>query len=112
MRDVWVEPDPLRAADLRARLRRHYREEAGAWWLLGGRPGFTAPARLEQQLDRLDGCALIGPAEAVALGLSALLEWADLVVIRPVFDVVSRAELHEQLGRVAADVAPLLPVSA
>lgn len=111
MRDVWVEPDAGRALALRTRLRRHYREEAGAWWLLGGRVGFTVPDRLEQQLDRLDACALVGPAEAVADGLGALLAFADLVVVRPVFDVVDRAELHEQLELIAADVAPLLPVA-
>jgi alkanesulfonate monooxygenase SsuD/methylene tetrahydromethanopterin reductase-like flavin-dependent oxidoreductase (luciferase family) len=106
MRDVWVGADDRRAARLRARIRRHYQEEAGAWWLLGGEIGFTVPDRLKAQLERLDQCALIGPPEAVAEGLDALLATADLVVIRPVFDVVSRAELHEQLRLVACDVAP------
>jgi alkanesulfonate monooxygenase SsuD/methylene tetrahydromethanopterin reductase-like flavin-dependent oxidoreductase (luciferase family) len=112
MRDVWIEPDPARARRVRERMLRHYREEAGAWWRLGGRQGFSVPERLDRQLERIDDCALIGPAEQVAEGLRSLLESADLVVIRLVFDVVGRAELHSQLELVAAEVAPLLPVSA
>lgn len=107
MRDVWVEPDAARAERVRARLLRHYREEAGAWWQLQGRLGFSAPELLERQLGRVVDCALVGGPEHVADGLQALLDGgADLIVIRPVFDFVERAELHEQLERIAADVAP------
>ena len=109
MRDVWVEPDPRRAAELASACSRHYREEAGAWWLLGGRPASRRPTGSTSSSTGSTRARWSARADAVADGLSALLASADLVVIRPVFDFVGRAELHQQLERVAADVAPLLP---
>ena len=91
---------------------RHYREEAGAWWVLRGEVGFSAPEHLDRQMARVRDCALIGPAPLVAAGLAELFEaGADLVVLRLVFDFVDSARLREQIARVAADVAPLLPVA-
>jgi alkanesulfonate monooxygenase SsuD/methylene tetrahydromethanopterin reductase-like flavin-dependent oxidoreductase (luciferase family) len=105
-RDVWIGDDPER---FRALLRRHYREEIGAWWPLRGRPGFRAPDLLDAQLDRIDAAAIAGPPRHVADALDRLLAaGVDLLVVRLVFDFLSRAELHEQMHRLAADVAPLL----
>jgi alkanesulfonate monooxygenase SsuD/methylene tetrahydromethanopterin reductase-like flavin-dependent oxidoreductase (luciferase family) len=113
MRDVWVEPDARLAAAFSARMERHYREEAGAWWVLRGTVGFEDPALLDRQMQRVGACALVGPAEHVAEGLGALFEaGADFVMLRLVFDMVERAELHEQLERVATQVAPLLPAGS
>jgi alkanesulfonate monooxygenase SsuD/methylene tetrahydromethanopterin reductase-like flavin-dependent oxidoreductase (luciferase family) len=110
MRDVWVEPDPLRAERFLEAMVRHYREEAGAWWVLRGAVGFTAPEHLDRQMARVRECALIGPAEHVAAGLRALFDaGVDLVVLRLVFDFVEPAALAEQVARVAEEVAPLLP---
>jgi alkanesulfonate monooxygenase SsuD/methylene tetrahydromethanopterin reductase-like flavin-dependent oxidoreductase (luciferase family) len=110
MRDVWVEPDPQRAAAFEDAMVRHYREEAGAWWVLRGEVGFSAPEHLDRQVARVRECALVGPAEHVAEGLAALFAaGADLVMLRLVFDFVDPDDLSEQIGRVAAEVAPLLP---
>jgi alkanesulfonate monooxygenase SsuD/methylene tetrahydromethanopterin reductase-like flavin-dependent oxidoreductase (luciferase family) len=110
LRDVWIEPDPRRAALVREKLRRHYREEAGAWWVLKGHLGFAQPEYMERQLARVADAALVGTVEEVASGLGALFEaGADLVVVRLEFDFVTQDELHEQLARVAEDVAPALP---
>jgi alkanesulfonate monooxygenase SsuD/methylene tetrahydromethanopterin reductase-like flavin-dependent oxidoreductase (luciferase family) len=112
MRDVWVEPEPSRAAAFEAAMLRHYREEAGAWWVLRGEVGFSAPEQLDRQMKRVSDCALIGPASKVAAGLAELFEaGADLVMLRLVFDFVDSARLRDQIARIAAEVAPLLPVA-
>jgi alkanesulfonate monooxygenase SsuD/methylene tetrahydromethanopterin reductase-like flavin-dependent oxidoreductase (luciferase family) len=110
MRDVWVEPDPRLAAAFEATMVRHYREEAGAWWVLRGEVGFSAPEHLDRQMERVRRCALIGAAGRVAEGLAELFAaGVDLVMLRLVFDFVDTARLRDQIARVAADVAPLLP---
>jgi alkanesulfonate monooxygenase SsuD/methylene tetrahydromethanopterin reductase-like flavin-dependent oxidoreductase (luciferase family) len=112
MRDVWVEPDAVRAAAFEAAMLRHYREEAGAWWVLRGEVGFSAREQLDRQMRRVGDCALIGPASKVAAGLTDLFEaGADLVMLRLVFDFVDGARVRDQLERIAAEVAPLLPVA-
>jgi alkanesulfonate monooxygenase SsuD/methylene tetrahydromethanopterin reductase-like flavin-dependent oxidoreductase (luciferase family) len=112
MRDVWVEPDPARASAFEAAMLRHYREEAGAWWVLRGEVGFSAPEQLDRQMKRVSDCALIGPAAHVAAGLGELFEaGADLVMLRLVFDFVDGAHVREQIARIADEVAPLLPVA-
>ena len=112
MRDVWVQPDPVRASAFSAAMLRHYREEAGAWWVLRGEVGFSAPESLDRQMRRVADCALIGPAGAVAEGLAEVFEaGAELVLLRLVFDFVESARLRDQFERVAAEVAPLLPVA-
>jgi alkanesulfonate monooxygenase SsuD/methylene tetrahydromethanopterin reductase-like flavin-dependent oxidoreductase (luciferase family) len=110
MRDVWVEPDGGRAAAFEAAMLRHYREEAGSWWVLRGEVGFAAPEHLDRQMDRVRRCALIGEPGHVADGLAELFAGGvDLVMLRLVFDFVEPAALREQIARVAAEVAPLLP---
>jgi alkanesulfonate monooxygenase SsuD/methylene tetrahydromethanopterin reductase-like flavin-dependent oxidoreductase (luciferase family) len=106
MRDVWVgeETDAFAAA-----MERHYREEAGAWWVLRGEVGFSAPDLLDKQLARVRECAVIGSPERVAEGLSALFAaGASLVMLRLVFDFTGDAQIREQIERVAKEVAPLL----
>lgn len=110
MRDVWVEPDEAAAAEMRARVLRHYTEEAGAWWVLKGGVGFAQPEQMRRQLARVRDAALIGAAEHVGDGLAELFAaGADLVVIRPVFDFVSAERIEEQLERIAHEVGPMLP---
>ncbi|MCW2983868.1 MAG: hypothetical protein JWR63_1438 [Conexibacter sp.] len=109
LRDIWIEPDPDAAAAIRTRLRNHYREEVGAWWVLGDGIGFERPEDVQRQLDRLDRAALVGPADEVQAGLDALrAAGADLIVARVGFDVFAREEIHEQLGRLAVVVRPPL----
>lgn len=108
-KDVCVEPDPQRAAAFRHGLRRHFTEEIGSWWALRGRLGFEQPDGLARQLERIDACALVGPATAVAEALDdALAAGVDFLLLRVAFDFVDPAELHVQMRRVAEDVAPLL----
>lgn len=53
---------------------------------------------------------MMGSAEQVAEGLAALVTaGADFLTLRVNFDVVERAELHEQLRRLSDEVVPLLP---
>jgi alkanesulfonate monooxygenase SsuD/methylene tetrahydromethanopterin reductase-like flavin-dependent oxidoreductase (luciferase family) len=109
MRDVWVEPDERRARAVAARIDRHFREEAGSWWVLKGEVGFRQPEQMERQLGRIRDTALIGSPERVAEGLGELLEaGAEFLVLRLNFDVVSRPELHESLARLADEVLPRL----
>lgn len=109
MRDVWIEPDPGRAATFRARLKAHYREEVGSWWLLKGKVGFEQPAMLEPQLRRILDSALIGPSEEIAAGLNAMFAAGmQLLIVRQEFDFVEQAGLTEQLQRLVGEVAPLL----
>jgi alkanesulfonate monooxygenase SsuD/methylene tetrahydromethanopterin reductase-like flavin-dependent oxidoreductase (luciferase family) len=103
MRDVWVEPDPREAAAFEAAMLRHYREEAGAWWVLRGQVGFAAPDLLDGQLERVRECARIGPAAAVEDGIAELFDaGAELVMLRLVYDFVDGPRLSEQIERIAA----------
>ncbi|MCW3062985.1 MAG: hypothetical protein JWN32_157 [Solirubrobacterales bacterium] len=108
MRDLWIEPDPVRARALRERFRRFFLEEAG-WWVLKGRPAFEAPDALDAQMDRIVGSALIGSPDEVAQRLRELLEaGAEFLCLRINFDMVEHAELQEQMHRVAEDLPQLL----
>lgn len=108
-KDVHLTADPREATDFRRALRRHFTEEIGSWWALRGKPGFAQPEGLERQLVRIDESALVGPAEAVADELSAVLDaGVDFLLLRIAFDFVGHAELRTQMDRVAEQLAPLL----
>lgn len=109
LRDLWIEPDPARARRFRADFARHFREEAGSWWVLKGTPAFQAPERLERQIGRIVDSALIGSPEEVAERLAALLDaGAEHLTLRVNFDMVGQAELRDQLHRIAETLPPLL----
>jgi len=109
MRDVWVTSDEQTAAAHRARLDRHYREEAGSWWVIKDTVGFIPPERLDAQMERIQSCAIVGSADEVATGLTELFEaGADLVSIRTLFDFVDRPEFRAQVARIANEVLPVL----
>jgi alkanesulfonate monooxygenase SsuD/methylene tetrahydromethanopterin reductase-like flavin-dependent oxidoreductase (luciferase family) len=108
MRDVWIEPDPVRAVRMRARLERGFREEAG-WWVLKGRPAFEVPDALDRQMLRVTQSALIGAPDEVASGLRALLEaGVEFLCLRINLDIAEHAQLCEQMHRVAAELPPRL----
>jgi len=108
-KDVHVTDDRERETAFRAALRRHFAEEIGSWWALGGKLGFAQPEGLERQLARIDECLLAGPAAAVAEALAAPLEaGVDFLLLRVAFDFVDHAELRRQAVAVAEGVAPLL----
>jgi alkanesulfonate monooxygenase SsuD/methylene tetrahydromethanopterin reductase-like flavin-dependent oxidoreductase (luciferase family) len=109
LRDVWIESDAARARAFRARMRQHYTEEIGAWWMLKGTVGFRNPPELARQLEMLDSSGVVGGPEEVAESLAGWLEiGAQLVVARVNFDFVEQAALHEQVARLAEEVTPLL----
>ena len=109
LRDVWIEPDPARARRFRDEFARHFREEAGSWWVLKGTPAFQAPQELERQMARIVDSALIGSPEEIAEGLAALFgAGADFLTLRVNFDIADRAALRDQLHRIAETLPPLL----
>jgi len=113
LRDVWIESDPHRAKAFRRRVDTHFREEAGSWWVLKGRVGFSQPEQLERQLARISETEAVGPPERVVEELNALYAaGAEFLVLRVNFDFVERAELHEQLHALAELVVPLLEPTA
>jgi hypothetical protein len=106
MRDVYVGED---ADAFSAAMLHHYREEAGAWWVLRGEVGFSAPEHLDRQMARVLDCALVGPAAHIAAGLAELFAaGVSLVMLRLVFDFTDDAHVRAQIERVAGEVAPLL----
>jgi alkanesulfonate monooxygenase SsuD/methylene tetrahydromethanopterin reductase-like flavin-dependent oxidoreductase (luciferase family) len=108
LRDVWIEPDPVRARAARERFLTSFREEAG-WWVLKGRPAFEAPEALDRQMARIGDSALIGSAEEVGAGLRAMLEaGAEFLCLRINLDIADEAQLRDQIHRVAAELPPLL----
>jgi alkanesulfonate monooxygenase SsuD/methylene tetrahydromethanopterin reductase-like flavin-dependent oxidoreductase (luciferase family) len=108
LRDVWLEPDPARAARMRRTHELHFTEEAG-FWILRGTPAYDVPELLAKQLRRVTGSALIGGADEVAGGLRALFEaGAELVVLRIQFDMASHTEIREQIHRLAELLPPRL----
>src|SRR4029079_10304024 len=63
LKDCWVTDDRVEADAVRRRMHRHYREEAGSWWILKGEhSGFERPDLLDAQLRRVDETALVGTA--------------------------------------------------
>jgi alkanesulfonate monooxygenase SsuD/methylene tetrahydromethanopterin reductase-like flavin-dependent oxidoreductase (luciferase family) len=108
MRDLWIEDDPGRAAEMRRRLEQGFTEEAG-WWVLQGQRAFDAPELLDRQLHRVSDAALIGSADEVAEGLRALLHaGVEFLCLRINIDIAGHAELREQMRRVAAELPPRL----
>ena len=108
-KDVHVTEDGERATAFRDALRRHFAEEIGSWWALRGRLGFDQREGLERQLARIDECALVGPAAAVADALAEPLEaGVEFLLLRVAFDFVAADELRDQAVAVAERVAPLL----
>ena len=91
LKDCWVTDDRAEADDVRRRMHRHYREEAGSWWILKGEhSGFQRPDLLDAQLRRVDETALVGTAAEVAAALAELRgAGIDLVALRFWFDVTA-----------------------
>lgn len=113
MRDTWVVSDEREAEIARDRVAIHYREEAGAWWVLKGTVGFENPEQLDRQGARTLKAALIGTPEQIAERMRAdaaagIEAWA----LRVAYDFHTTAELHEQMHRIAREVVPLLEASA
>ncbi|NKY60591.1 LLM class flavin-dependent oxidoreductase [Nocardia flavorosea] len=111
MKDVWVDADGVRGREwFLPRLREHYREEAGAWWVLGsGGHGFTDPAGLERQVDRVADAAIVGSPDTVTERLRELARaGVEHLVVRSVFDFTAGPSLWPALELFAHSVLPRL----
>jgi alkanesulfonate monooxygenase SsuD/methylene tetrahydromethanopterin reductase-like flavin-dependent oxidoreductase (luciferase family) len=104
LRDCWVTTGVAADGTVRSVIGRHYREEAGSWWVLKGEfTGFERADLLDRQLDRILDTALIGPAEAVTAGLVELRDLGiDLVILRFWFDVTAGPAAWASMEALAA----------
>jgi alkanesulfonate monooxygenase SsuD/methylene tetrahydromethanopterin reductase-like flavin-dependent oxidoreductase (luciferase family) len=113
LREVWVSDDQAACRRHRERIGLHMTEEAGSWWALKGRFGFEARDQVDRQVARGLAQVAAGPAEQVAEALREVLAaGVEYLALRPVFEFVEQAELHEQLRRLAEEVVPLLEGAA
>jgi alkanesulfonate monooxygenase SsuD/methylene tetrahydromethanopterin reductase-like flavin-dependent oxidoreductase (luciferase family) len=109
IREVWVGDDPRAAERHRRRVGLHYTEEAGSWFPLGDAVGFGAGDRVATQTARAVAEIATGTGDEVAAALQEVLAaGVDYLALRPVFEFVEQADLHEQLARIAEEVAPHL----
>lgn len=107
LKDVWVDHDPDRAREwFLPRLRQHYLEEAGAWWVLKGEShGFGLPEELERQVDRVVDAAVVGNPDEVAGKLAELSDHGvDHLVVRLNFDFTEGPPLDAALELFAGTV--------
>jgi len=106
LKDVWVETGDHDRAWFLARLREHYLEEAGAWWVMKGeRHGFAMPDDLEAQVQRVVDSAVVGTPDEVAAELASLEALGvDHLVARPCFDFVAPEVLDVELEVFATTV--------
>jgi alkanesulfonate monooxygenase SsuD/methylene tetrahydromethanopterin reductase-like flavin-dependent oxidoreductase (luciferase family) len=92
LKDCWVTGAGGSIDDsIRDRMARHYREEAGAWWVLkGASTGFQRPEMLDAQLQRIADTSIVGSPEFVIAELAELrAAGMDLAVLRFWFDVTA-----------------------
>lgn len=108
--DLWLDSDAARAREyFLPRLAAHYREEAGAWWVMKHRGhGFAVPEALATQVRRVVDTAAVGTADDVATKLRRLVEaGVQQLIIRVKFDVT--ADRWQAVARtLAAEVLPAL----
>lgn len=100
LKDIWVDVDGSRGREwFLPRLRQHYLEEAGAWWVLkGDKHGFARPDDLETQVDRVVDSAIVGTPDEVTEELDGLAaDGVEQVVARLNFDFVEPTRLDETM---------------
>lgn len=113
LKDVWVDTHGhgARAREwFLPRLRDHYQEEAGAWWVLKGRGhGFGQRDQLDRQVDRVVASAVVGDPGEVAERLAELAtHGVDKIVVRLNFDFTYGPALRRALELFADAVRPLI----
>jgi len=109
LKDAWVQPQGERArAQFLPRLRSHYTEESGAWWVLKGAfSGFQRRDLLERQLDRIIDTAAVGDPDEVLNSLQTLARaGVDFLALRFNFDIVSPQAVAESMGLFSREVLP------
>jgi alkanesulfonate monooxygenase SsuD/methylene tetrahydromethanopterin reductase-like flavin-dependent oxidoreductase (luciferase family) len=109
IREVWIGDDARAAERHRRRVALHYTEEAGSWFPFGDAVGFAAGDSVQAQTERAVAQIAAGSADLVVEALRAVVEaGVEYLALRPVFEFVEQAELHEQLQRLAEEVGPRL----
>lgn len=106
--DVWLDADGCRASEYFVpRLTSHYREEAGAWWIMKNRGhGFAEPDALAGQVRRIVDTAAIGTPEDVSAKVRTLrAAGVDQLIVRVNFDN-TEGDWEDTLGLFAAEVLP------
>lgn len=112
--DVWVTSDDQEQARDRVldRLVTHYREYAGAWFMLQGEPAFTRPDLLDKQSARTRRAAVVGTAAQVTEGLLALRAAGVDTFLLQVRSDVPTASYQRVMHAIAAEVMPELRKAA
>ncbi len=109
LRELWVGDDAEAGERHRTRVRLHFSEEIGSWFPLRDRFGFEDRELVDKQAARGASQVAVGSAtrspRSSRRSIDAGVEYLGL---RPVFEFVEPDELHEQLRRIAGEVAPLL----
>lgn len=109
VKDVWITSGKAEEKDRQiALLDAHYREYAGAWWVLKGSLGFSQPGLLDKQMRRTAETAVIGPVEQVIGELSRLVDAGVHTLALSVSSDVTRGRYRDQMELIAAEVLPRL----
>jgi alkanesulfonate monooxygenase SsuD/methylene tetrahydromethanopterin reductase-like flavin-dependent oxidoreductase (luciferase family) len=107
MKDVWVDHDAGAArAHFIPRTTSHYREYAGAWWELKGRPGFEVPDLLDKQMARPAATMIVGTPDDVVAELLELHAAGVEVFGLQIHSDVTRDRWRDVAALIAAEVLP------
>lgn len=106
--DCWITQSelPVERETYLNDLARHYREYAGAWYIVDGAPMFSRPDLLDRQSARIRSAAICGTASDV---LEGLLKIRDLGVNTLVLQIRSDAapvDYHRVMRELASHVLP------
>lgn len=113
MIDVWLDDDGDCAREFFIpRLRTHYKEYAGAWWQIKGRPGFEVPDSLERQMDRSAAAMVVGNVDEVTARLVELAEVGIDVFGLQIQSDVTRDRWRDVAANLAKRVVPTLKAVA
>ncbi|MFV0463507.1 MAG: LLM class flavin-dependent oxidoreductase [Nostocoides sp.] len=107
VKDIWVTDGSAQERDAHVtRLDVHYREYAGAWWMLKGRPGFSQPDLLDKQMRRTAQTAIIGPIDQVISELTELTGAGVDMLALSISSDVTRDLYHDHMALIADRVLP------
>lgn len=109
VKDIWITSGKAEEKDQQvALLDAHYREYAGAWWVLKGGLGFSQPELLDKQMRRTAETAVIGPREQVLDELRRLVDAGVHMLALSISSDVTRGRYRDQMHLIAAEVLPRL----